>query len=155
MLQGFLYFLISLVSLFLILVILIQRGRGGGLVGAFGGAGGSSAFGTKAGDVFTRITVVVAVIWFLIAIALVRFSTPGLSDPGLDTEAERDVFNFGDPSDIETFDSETDVPQVGQGQDAPGLPQPLGTESSPIDDNSVGPGTLDLPPLGAGDDTSN
>ncbi|RLS51073.1 MAG: preprotein translocase subunit SecG, partial [Planctomycetota bacterium] len=40
-------------SLFLILLVLIQRGRGGGLAGAFGGAGGQSAFGTKAGDVFT------------------------------------------------------------------------------------------------------
>ena len=39
-------------SLFLIALVLIQRGRGGGLAGAFGGAGGQSAFGTKAGDVF-------------------------------------------------------------------------------------------------------
>ena len=46
--------------LFLILLVLIQRGRGGGLAGAFGGMGGQSAFGTKAGDLFTRITIVVA-----------------------------------------------------------------------------------------------
>ena len=52
--------LIILVSLFLICLILIQRGKGGGLAGAFGGVGGSSAFGTKAGDTFTRITVVTA-----------------------------------------------------------------------------------------------
>ena len=32
-------------GLFLILLVLIQRGKGGGLAGAFGGAGGSSAFG--------------------------------------------------------------------------------------------------------------
>jgi len=31
--------------------------------GALGGAGGQSAFGTKAGDVFTRITVGVAAFW--------------------------------------------------------------------------------------------
>ena len=43
-----------LTSLFLIFLVLIQRGRGGGLAGAFGGAGGQSAFGTKAGDVFSR-----------------------------------------------------------------------------------------------------
>ena len=53
--------LIVLISLFLICLILIQRGKGGGLAGAFGGVGGSSAFGTKAGDVFTRVTVVTAV----------------------------------------------------------------------------------------------
>lgn len=55
-------------SLFLILLVLIQRGRGGGLAGAFGGAGGQSAFGTKAGDVFTKITVGVAGFWILLCI---------------------------------------------------------------------------------------
>jgi preprotein translocase subunit SecG len=63
--------LIMLVSLFLICLILIQRGKGGGLAGAFGGAGGSSAFGTKAGDTFTKITVVTASIWILMAMLLV------------------------------------------------------------------------------------
>ena len=63
--------LIILVSIFLICLILIQRGKGGGLAGAFGGVGGSSAFGTKAGDTFTRITVVTASIWMLMAMLLV------------------------------------------------------------------------------------
>lgn len=58
---------LMLTGLFLIFIILLQRGRGGGLAGAFGGLGGQSAFGTKAGDVFTRITVVIAVIWVLLA----------------------------------------------------------------------------------------
>ena len=44
-------------ALFLILLVLVQRGRGGGLSGALGGMGGQSAFGTKAGDLFTRITI--------------------------------------------------------------------------------------------------
>jgi preprotein translocase subunit SecG len=55
------------VGIFLIGLILLQRGRGGGLAGSFGGMGGQSAFGTKAGDIFTRITIVVAVIWILLA----------------------------------------------------------------------------------------
>ena len=63
--------LIVLTSLFLICLILIQRGKGGGLAGAFGGVGGSSAFGTKAGDMFTRITVVTAAVWILMAMLLV------------------------------------------------------------------------------------
>ena len=50
-------------AIFLILLVLVQRGRGGGLAGALGGMGGSSAFGAKAGDVFTRITIVAAAIW--------------------------------------------------------------------------------------------
>jgi preprotein translocase subunit SecG len=53
----------ALAGVCLICLILLQRGRGGGLAGAFGAAGGQSAFGTKAGDLFTRITIGVAVIW--------------------------------------------------------------------------------------------
>ncbi len=54
---------LSLLAIFLILLVLVQRGRGGGLAGALGGMGGSSAFGAKAGDVFTRITIITASIW--------------------------------------------------------------------------------------------
>lgn len=58
---------LALLGLFLMIVILLQRGRGGGLAGAFGGMGGQSAFGTKAGDVFTKITIVIAIIWVVVA----------------------------------------------------------------------------------------
>lgn len=59
---------------FLILVVLIQRGKGGGLAGAFGGAGGSSAFGSRAGDAFTRFTIIVASIWILLIMLLVKIT---------------------------------------------------------------------------------
>jgi preprotein translocase subunit SecG len=63
--------ILFILSFFMILLILVQRGRGGGLVGALGGPGGQSAFGTKAGDLFTRITVITAGIWiFLLAVAV-------------------------------------------------------------------------------------
>ncbi len=52
--------LFAFTSILLIFIVLLQRGRGGGLAGAFGAAGGQSAFGTKAGDVFTRITIGIA-----------------------------------------------------------------------------------------------
>jgi len=61
--SGMLGFAMFIISLFLILLILVQRGRGGGLTGALGGPGGQSAFGTKAGDLFTRITSFVAIGW--------------------------------------------------------------------------------------------
>lgn len=59
--------LLMLVGLLLMVVILLQRGRGGGLAGAFGGAGGQSAFGTRAGDVFTKITAIMAILWVFLA----------------------------------------------------------------------------------------
>jgi preprotein translocase subunit SecG len=76
---GILNVLILLVGLFLILLILIQRGKGGGLAGAFGGAGGSSAFGSRAGDTFTRITITVAGIWVLLIMLMVKIVQPPIS----------------------------------------------------------------------------
>ena len=64
------YILLFFLSFFLIVLVLIQRGRGGGLTGALGGMGGQSAFGTKAGDLFTRITVFVASTWIVLCIFL-------------------------------------------------------------------------------------
>lgn len=55
--------LMGFLSVFLVLLVLIQRGKGGGLTGALGGPGGQSAFGSKAGDTFTVITIVVASVW--------------------------------------------------------------------------------------------
>ena len=64
-LNGILLFL----SLVMWLLILIQKGKGGGLAGAFGGAGGSSAFGSKAGDTLMKVTLYLAAGWiFLIMI---------------------------------------------------------------------------------------
>jgi preprotein translocase subunit SecG len=78
--------LLCLTSVFLILLVLIQRGRGGGLAGAFGGLGGQSAFGTKAGDLFTRITIGVAAFWIILCAASVKLLNEGsqpLFDQGL------------------------------------------------------------------------
>jgi len=63
---------LSLTAIFLILLVLIQRGRGGGLAGALGGMGGQSAFGTKAGDFFTKFTVGVAAAWILLCILAIN-----------------------------------------------------------------------------------
>ncbi len=76
-----------LIAVFLILLVLIQRGRGGGLSGAFGGAGGQSAFGSKAGDTFTRITIVAATIWFALCLIGVKFVGITGASPFQDDEA--------------------------------------------------------------------
>jgi len=65
-----------LAGIFMILLILIQRGKGGGLAGAFGGAGGSSAFGSRAGDAFTRVTIMTAAVWILLIMILIRTTQP-------------------------------------------------------------------------------
>ena len=65
-LQALLFIALVLICVFLIIIVLLQRGKGGGLVGAFGGMGGSSMFGTKTTDVFLRITIWTAVVWFVL-----------------------------------------------------------------------------------------
>jgi preprotein translocase subunit SecG len=59
-------------GLFLMLIVLIQRGKGGGLAGAFGGAGGSSPFGSRAADQFVRITLWLAGVWVLVIMIHVK-----------------------------------------------------------------------------------
>jgi preprotein translocase subunit SecG len=82
--------LLAIMALFMILLILIQRGRGGGLVGALGGMGGQSAFGTKAGDLFTRITMWTAFFWIVIAAGTVKYlSTEGAGGFNIDAGKAR------------------------------------------------------------------
>src|SRR4051794_11626089 len=71
-LPGPLNFILLFLGAFLILLVLIQRGKGGGLIGALGGAGGSSPFGSRAGDTFTRITIYVAIVWLILTMIQVR-----------------------------------------------------------------------------------
>jgi protein translocase SecG subunit len=65
--EYFLMILFLIVCLLLISVVLLQKGRGGGLGAAFGG-GSSSAFGTRTGDVFTWVTIVLTALFLLLAV---------------------------------------------------------------------------------------
>ncbi len=60
-----------LVCLFMMLVILIQKPKGGGLSGAFGGAGSAqSVMGAKTGEFLTWFTVACFVLFLLLAMGL-------------------------------------------------------------------------------------
>lgn len=83
--------LLFLLSVFIILIILLQRGRGGGLTGALGGAGGSSAFGVKAGDIFTRITAISVLLWICLCAFVCWWYLPET----LDIEADPNVTTTG------------------------------------------------------------
>jgi protein translocase SecG subunit len=60
----------AVLAIVLIGVILLQRGKGVGLAGAFGGAGGHTAFGAKTGDFLTWVTIIGAVLFLVWAIVL-------------------------------------------------------------------------------------
>jgi len=90
----FMYLTITLfiiVAVFLILLILIQKGRGGGLASAFGGAGGNTAFGSKTGDVLTWATSIVFGIFLLLSVTLnlLAKSQTGDDTPAPNANAEQ------------------------------------------------------------------
>jgi preprotein translocase subunit SecG len=144
-LLGFLNVVIVILTLFLIVLILIQRGKGGGLAGAFGGMGGSSAFGARTGDVFTKVTVGVAIAWILLSMLMVvltnrkptsDFGDSGFAaskDPGSTSGSSRNKLkdSTGKPATsklpIPTTDSElpADLKALSE------LPDPLGTPVIP------------------------
>jgi len=62
--------LFMFVCVIMILLVLIQKGRGGGLSGAFGGGGGNTAFGSKTGDVLTWATSIVFALFVILAVVL-------------------------------------------------------------------------------------
>jgi preprotein translocase subunit SecG len=101
-LPTFLMLLMFFLALFLIVLVLIQRGKGGGLAGALGGMGGQSAFGTKAGDLFTKITIGVAAVWIILCVVSIKLltrsgeqyqgssdqqTTSGQQNPGSDSDS--------------------------------------------------------------------
>jgi len=73
----------GLTCVVLILIILIQKGRGGGLSAAFGGAGGAgSILGSKTGDFLTWVTIILVGLFLLLAVVMGKFYRPGVTDFG-------------------------------------------------------------------------
>lgn len=60
----------------LILVVLIQKGKGGGLSGAFGGAMASGLLGSKTGDFLTWVTIVLVGVFLLLASIMAKYYKP-------------------------------------------------------------------------------
>ncbi len=119
--------LMFLVATFLILLVLVQRGRGGDLSGAFGGMGGQSAFGARAGDTFTYITIWTAAVWIVLCIAGVKL----LSVPSGKLGAEEAVAPI------------TTQPAGGTSAAAPGAELDQETGIGTLDNSQLAPATDD------------
>lgn len=68
----FILILHIIVVILLVAVILIQRGRSGGLIEALGGV--ESIFGTKTSLFFVKITVILAILFFITSLSLAYLS---------------------------------------------------------------------------------
>ena len=59
------------ICLLLILIVLLQAGKGGGLAGAFGGAGGQTFLGARgAADFLSKLTIYLAIGFMALALVL-------------------------------------------------------------------------------------
>jgi len=85
-------FLWLLCAIILILVILIQKGRGGGLSGAFGGGMAGGILGSKTGDFLTWVTVTLVGVFLLLSVTLAKFYRPAkASGPDLQAPVQAPV----------------------------------------------------------------
>ena len=138
--RFFLGFMLVATSIFLILLVLIQRGRGGGLAGALGGMGGQSAFGTKAGDLFTKITIGVATFWILLCILSINVlgTQQSLFSTNLGAAAPESMEGLGTTEAVPSDEPiSTDKP-VSTDETGPSIPAP-----EPDSDASQPPATTD------------
>jgi len=140
--------LLFILSFFIIGIILLQRGRGGGLTGALGGAGGQSAFGVKAGDIFTRITAVAVLLWiFTCALACRWYRPENLSDIEANPSAVNTIgagsAGFGDLPTSDPLNSASPLaPAPGAPQSGSAAPQSGLSAPAPETPAAVPPAAL-------------
>ncbi|MCL2761586.1 MAG: preprotein translocase subunit SecG [Treponema sp.] len=101
-----------IIAILLILLVLVQTEEGDGLGGIFAG-GSSSAFGSRSGNVLTRATTVLGILFLIISLGLALLNrTPGgagVEREGLELSREADTGNWledeiNPPLDINLFD---------------------------------------------------
>ncbi|MEE8170539.1 MAG: preprotein translocase subunit SecG [Phycisphaerae bacterium] len=141
--------MIMICSLLLIGLVLLQKNRGSGLSGAFGGAGGHSAFGTKTGDFLTWVTVGVTGAFLLLCVVgnyvfipdfesapTIGAAAPGLPSPNPATPTPPPVTPPPPPA---------GQPQTSPVGDADGAAGPGGAPATPAG-NPAAAGQDDSPP---------
>ena len=113
-------FVICCVSL--VLIILIQKGRGGGLSGAFGGAMASGILGSKTGDFLTWVTIVLVGVFLLLAVVMAKFYRPSAaSDYDVSPQTQQQPLESPEqPAPSEAADETTGQTGAGADINSPG-----------------------------------
>ena len=109
-------------ALALILIILVQKGKGGGLSGAFGGGMASGILGSKTGDFLTWVTIVLVAVFLTMAVVMARYYRPDDFDEGT-TPPVTSSSEFPPSSESPSPIGETGTPLGGESADAnsPGI----------------------------------
>ena len=127
-------------SLGLIGLVLIQHGKGADAGAAFGSGASQTVFGSQgSGSFLTRITAIVATLFFLTSMALAYYATQGNEPAGLMDNLGDAVIIDGSPKAIEA----KPVPV----SDIPAIPGDLGSvHGDTATDIPALPGAVEMPP---------
>jgi preprotein translocase subunit SecG len=113
--------LFVLCSVSLILIILVQKGRGGGLSGAFGGGVAGGLLGSKTGDFLTWVTIVLVAIFLSLAILMAKFYRPTVTEYGeTETVRQQQPTDMETPAEIDYDEAESGDANTGADMDVPG-----------------------------------
>jgi len=97
--MKFVAFIFLVCAVLLILLILIQKGKGGGLSGAFGGMGAAGGiFGSKTGDRLTWLTIILVGVFLTFAVLMAKYYKPTVSDFGEDAAVQQTAPSTTDTS---------------------------------------------------------
>ena len=77
-------------SVLLVLIILIQKGKGGGLSGAFGGGAAGGILGAKTKEPLTWFTIALVGIFLTLAVVMAKYYKPKVSKFGSDQPARQE-----------------------------------------------------------------
>jgi len=113
-------FVICCVSL--VLIILIQKGRGGGLSGAFGGAMAGGILGSKTGDFLTWVTIVLVGVFLTLAVVMAKFYKPApVGDYDISPQAQQQPLETpGQPEPSDAAGTTTGQAGAGADMNSPG-----------------------------------
>ncbi|MBN2735993.1 MAG: preprotein translocase subunit SecG [Spirochaetales bacterium] len=146
----FILFLILVIvsALLLILLVMVQDDQGEGLGGIFGG-GSSTPFGSTSGNILTKATTIVAVV-FLASVFMLALVNKSAQDDDIrqaaqerqfqenqentwfvdTTEADTNRINLDDTGSLITGDENTDTPSAPEGNSSEQLDTAPGTETT-------------------------
>ena len=131
LLMKFVAVLFVLVCLVLILVVLMQKGRGGGLSGAFAGGMASGLLGSKTGDFLTWVTIVLVSIFLLLAVLMAKYYRPAVTYGRGATATTQQPVTGGQTATPQPGASEQPAPAVPSTTPPSGTTQPAAQPTAP------------------------
>ncbi len=101
----------TLLAISLVVLVLIQRGKGADIGASFGAGASQTVFGSQgAGSFLTRVTAIMATLFFITSLTLAYFSNQGVNRGSVT-----------DTLDVPVSAVITDKPDIGLDSDAPAV----------------------------------